>query len=356
MIEGSLHNLPFGDVLQVIATGQKSGVLEVSRSQVQARLAFDRGGLAYAQLVPGLHLGELLVRMDLLTAREVQYLLARQRHRDDAARLGTLACEAGLLEPEELQRAVRAQVLDALSELCGWKSGAFRFSDAGLGRGPRLEPALDTLSLLMEVVQQLDDWGKGRVSSEAVFARCGDPSHQSLPEGGWDVLGYVNGRRCAASIAAELDLSERQVYRVLYVLESLGVIQAATHPGEVPTVLVLAGDYRLQRLLHLSVRRAGLRPHLAADAASGLAYLRREHPRAVVVDDDAGEGWAFVRELRALARRSHLPTVVLDGGAPQSRFGIGFGSKRPQAHRLPKPFAELELQQLLTRLVGRALA
>ncbi len=349
MIEGTLQNLPFGDVLQVIATGQKSGVLEIARNSARALLSFDRGGLEYAHLVPGLHLGELLVRMDLVTTAEVQELLKRAK--EDAAYLGLLALEAGLIDEGDLRAAVKAQVLDALAELCGWKKGNFRFSDGfQAGRYVLLETPLDTLSLLMQVARQLDDWQKGRAPPEVVFLRQGDPTQANLPEGGWDVLGYVDGRRNAGTIAAELDLPERQVYRLLYLLQEAGVIAPSPYPDDLGPVLVLAGDYSLRRLLQLSLRRTGLSPVLAADARSGLSCLSRENPRLVVVDDQAGEGWAFVREVRGLVRCRYLPVVVLTGDKRPPRAFAAL-----KAHVLQKPFQELELQQLVTRLMGRTL-
>lgn len=350
MIEGLLQNLSFGDVLQVIALGRKSGVLEVVRTGARARLSFSQGALEYAQLSPGLHLGELLVRMELLTTTEVQELLRAQRGRAGGAALGRLALEAGLVDEADLQAAVRAQVIDAVAELCGWKRGNFRFLGAQ-PEAPLGEP-LDTLAVLMQVVQQLDDYKQGHAQPEAIYLRRGDPTQASVPAGGWEVLGYVDGRRSAASIAAELDLAERQVYRILYQLEQAGIVAPSPYPGELSAVLVLSHDALLSRLIQLSLRRAGLSPLLAVSAEEGLEQLKARHPRAVVVDDEAGEGWAFVRSLRQLGHRSHLPAVVLTEARPPA-WRRGW---RPRTQVLSKPFAELELQQLVTRMLGRALA
>ena len=353
MIEGHLQNLPFADLLQVIATGQKTGLLRLRREKRQARLTFVQGRILTARLEPGLYLGELLVRMELLTAFEVQELLQAQAGARDMS-LGELALAAGLLEPDELQAAVRAQVMDTLTELCGWRSGSFAFRDAATATGDSSDPSFDTLMLLMEVVQRLEDWKQGSASPESIFMRAGDPSQAKLPAGGWEVLGYVNGQRNAASIAAELDLPERQVYRLLYQLAELGVIEASPYPSEGHRIMVLGSETGLKPLIQLSLRRAGLTPFSPAASESWLEALASARPRAVVIDDEGGEGWDVVRNLRQSPQQAHLPAVVLSESARRESWLARLG--RPRAHVLGKPFKELELQQLVTRLVGRSLA
>src|SRR5690606_6254973 len=83
VIEGSLKNVPLTDVFQIIAPGQKTGVLTVTRGLARARIYFQGGQIGYAHVTPGVHLGEILVRMDMLTAHEVQEILRRQ-HSENA--------------------------------------------------------------------------------------------------------------------------------------------------------------------------------------------------------------------------------------------------------------------------------
>jgi hypothetical protein len=69
---------PLTDVVQVVAAGRKDGVLRVERGERRAQVWFDRGRLRAATLEGGTHLGEMLVRLDLLDVDEVQTLLAEQ--------------------------------------------------------------------------------------------------------------------------------------------------------------------------------------------------------------------------------------------------------------------------------------
>lgn len=166
-------------------------------------------------------MGELLVRLDLLTTFEVQTLLARQTRADPGTGLGLLAVEAGLIEPGELIAALKAQVLEVMTELATWRSGSFVFGE----RPPSASRLLgghgfDMTLLLMEVLGRLELWQRGSVEPNSVFERVGDPTQVSLPQSSWEVLACVDGKRSARSIAAELDLPGREVYYLLHELQT----------------------------------------------------------------------------------------------------------------------------------------
>ena len=358
MIQGSLRDAPIADVFQIIVSGLKSGVLTVVQGESRARLYFEGGRLQYTHLSPGPHLGEIMVRLELLTAHEVQTVLLKQASRgSENVPLGLVAVREGLLDEADLKRALKAQVLEVLTELITWKSGAFSFVERSPEAAGALHAhALDAMALLMETAGRLHAW-EDAVSAGGVFEKSGDPTKVELPQGSWEVLGYVDGGRSARSIAAELDLPERQVYLILFQLEAKGVIRPAPFSPETPLVLFVSPSSALQRLVRLSLQRARLEVILADDTAGGLEALRRAHPRAVVVDGgdgDAGAAWSFVRELRKLPGGGHLPVLVLTGATP--RGGLLGRLGRPKALTLPKPFHEIDLQQSVVKMVGRSLA
>ena len=354
MLEGNLKNLPFNDLVQVLANGQKTGVLTLTKDAVRAYLFLERGRLVRAHVSSGLHLGELLVKMDVLTTFEVQTLLTQQSGIDADTPFGTLAIRAGYLDAADLNRALRKQTVAVLTELAGWRSGSFTFGERPPDMSQKNEHSFDTLMLLMEVLGRLELWQQGSAPPNSVFERAGDPTRAELSQSSWEVLGYVDGRRSARSIAAELDLPEGEVFHLLHELQSAGVVAPTRFPSAALLALVLSPNQGLQRLIALNLQRADLATHSAETAAAGLEYVRGQHPHVIVVEDQGGEGWEFVRSLRALPGRSHLPVVVLCAQVP--RGGLFNRFKRPRAHVLQKPFHELELQQLVTRVTGRPLA
>jgi hypothetical protein len=355
VIEGSLRNVPLSDVFQIVATGQKSGILTVVRGQARARIYFDQGHIQYAHISPGVHLGEILVRMDLLTAHEVQEILRRQHVENAGTPLGLMAVEMGLIDENDLQRALERQVLEVVTELMSWSDGQFNFAErSGWASQAPTQHTVDAMTLLMTVARRLHEFESGEVKPDALLSRSGDPTKVAMPSGAWEVLGYVDGKRSARSIAAELDLTERHVFHLMHELVRLGVVEQLPYSMDDPLVLVVSPSSALQRLLRLAIQRARMRAEVAVDYEEALAELSDLHPSAIVVDDAEGAGWEFVKELRKQGGQSHLPVLVLLDEEP--RGGLFGRARRPRADTLLKPFHEIDFQQLLSRMVGRSLA
>ena len=355
MIEGSLRNVPLSDVFQIMGTGQKSGILTVAREEGKARIYFEHGKIQYAHVTPGVHLGEILVRMELLTSFEVQDILFKQKYENPGTPLGLTAVALGYLDQSDLKLALRAQVTEVITDLMFWRNGTFHFAEKSpLASQVPTEHTFDAMQLLMEVIRRLNNWKEGSADPSLVFERKGDPSKLELPPVTWEILGHVDGKRTGLSIAAEMDLSEKQVYHLLFVLERAGVIQPASYTTQNPTILLVSPSSALQRLMRLSLRRANLAPQLVDSYVSGVSYVRNQHPQMIVVDEHDGEGWDFVKDVRKLSGRSHLPIVLLSNNQEKPGFFERF--RRPKAHVLTKPFRELEFQQLVSQLVGRPLA
>lgn len=346
MLSGRLTNVPLGEVFQVLATGHKVGTLEVRREGQLAVLALDRGRIRYANLRPGVQLGEVMIRMELLSSDEVQAILASQTHEHAGAPLGFAALRMGLLDEDDLRRAVRRQVEEVIAELLRWRDGEFAFSEAEVDRTYVPDgQSVDAMAVLMEAVAQLEDDDAEPVPFGAVFERQGDPTAVTLPPGAWELLAQVDGRRSARSIAAEVDLPQRRTLRVLRRLEALGVVRRVALIDPEPTVLVVVASEAQERLLALLVERSGGVAVCAATLDEALEAARRVRPRAVVVDDEAGEGAQQVAALRAEPGLAHLPIALL-GAAPGPALRWW---RRPRADRLERPFVEAELLGWLER-------
>ncbi len=351
MIQGSLRNMPLSDVFQVIATGQKSGVLTVERANARARIYFDHGRIDFAHVQPGVHLGEILVRMDLVSSHEVQEILRRQHTENAGTRLGLMAVEMGLLQEKDLHRALERQVYEVVADLLTWSEGRFDFTDrpTDASQAPT-DHSVDSMMLLMSIAQRQHEFEGSDLPPGTVFVRKGDPTKVEMPSGGWEVLGYVDGRKSARTLAAELDLTERHVFHILSQLHRLGVIEPAPYAVVDPLVLVVSPSTALQRLIRLALQRAGFRAETVTDYDEAEAATDQFHPSAMVIDDDGdGSAWELVREVRRRPGHAHLQMLVLVDELPRT----GPFRRLPKAEMLTKPFHELRLQELVSKLVGR---
>ncbi len=349
MIEGSLRDAAFTDVLQVVVAGRKDGVLHLETGdsgERQARVWIGGGRLLAASLDGGVHLGEMLVRLDLLGVDEVQTLLAEQASDPELPSLGAAAIARGWIDADQLAVAVERHLTEVLGELSGWRDGRFRFAEGAPPPGIADEEGFDPLRVLMQVG---DPRSGDAVDPEAVLKRVGDPTAHALSPEAWDVLSLVDGRRSARALAAESDLPEGRTLALLAELLGAGVLAPATDAATPATVLVACADPAEARLLRLALLRHGTRPRLVADLEEAEGAFDELRPSAVVLDA-ALDPWNWLRALRRRAEGSHVPVLVIGAGpARWWRRGREAGSER-----LARPYREVDLQDWLRQKLPRA--
>jgi len=127
-LEGTLNYLDIAHLLQVVGASLKSGVLEISWEDREARLFFERGNLVRAD-ANRFHegIGTILVNARLLTEEELEEALARQRSEGGSRRLGAILCEDFKLRPNDIERLLRRQFEQIVFDVFSWPGGRFVF-------------------------------------------------------------------------------------------------------------------------------------------------------------------------------------------------------------------------------------
>ena len=351
MIEGNLRHLPLSEVFQIIVTGQKSGVLSLKQDNKRSRIYFEMGRVQYAYCIPGLHLAEILVRMELLTTYEAQGLYHALE--DKNSNIASYALEQKLLSEEDLKRALKTYITETLTFLLSWKSGSCVFSEkSSLITQTPPDYTFEAMSLLMEVIRRHDEWNRGLAEPKSIYKQVGNPTNHTLPEGSWEILGLIDGRRSSSSVAAEIDMPEKAVFRILYELCEMGVLHKTSFTADEPLILVVSKSIFYQRLIRLALRRIAVQPLLADDYQTALEFAAQNRPRTVIVDKYDESAWDFVKELRQLTGFSQIAIVMLDN--EHESVGILKRWNRPKVTKILKPFQEIELQQLISQFVGRS--
>lgn len=350
MIEGNLRHLPLNEVFQIIVTGKKSGILSLTKREKRARIYFEMGHVQYAYSVPGIHIGEMLVRMELLNTYEAQVL--QNQLPDPSANLGLHAVRSGFLSEDDFKKVLKVYITEMLTELLSWKGGSFHFSEKSLlvSQTPP-EHTFDAMALLIEVIRRQDAWEDNLAGPKNVFKRTGDPSNITLPEGAWEVLSHLDGRRSASSVAADMDIPDQQVYYLLGLLTDQNIISLSPYTIEEPLIFVLSQNHLVQQLIQLALRRYGMYPFLCKSYEDTLETLQNVHPKVIVMEKEGEASWDFIREVRKQPGCSHLAIVMLEDESES--VGLLKRWNRPKVQRLLKPFNELELQDLVGHFAGR---
>ncbi|MFQ5703071.1 MAG: DUF4388 domain-containing protein [Gemmatimonadales bacterium] len=238
-IEGPLKELGIHDVFQLLDLSRKTGKLTVTSKlrHNSGSVYFENGVVVYAEIESNPHLlGKLLVRSgkiseaDLNRARDMQL-------RGDERRMGEILVAIGAIAQRELEHQVRFQIEEVVFELLSWREGYFSFVEGELGELPS-KVAIPTESLLMEGARRIDEWSliQRRVPSLDVvpaiapLSSNGDHGRMDLLPAEWEVLTAVDGERDVRQVAGALGRSEFEVAKIIFGLESAGILVLRSGP------------------------------------------------------------------------------------------------------------------------------
>ena len=159
---GSLKDLPFSDILQILCLSRRSGILYLGQEDSLAILRF-KGGLLHGIDLPGEESPLIRgIRRERLVPDDVLVQAIRECRRATDSLLQILAAKT-YLDPEQVRKVVVGEVRSVIRRLLTWRDGEFRFEIDGSGERPG-DPARDESRR-----------GHGRASTEGTLLR--------IPEG-----------------------------------------------------------------------------------------------------------------------------------------------------------------------------
>ena len=338
-IEGPLKELGIHDVFQLLDLSRNTGVLVVKsdlRSNM-GRVWFDHGAVVYAELQSNPHpLGEMLVRAGKITEADLNRARDMQQQ-GDSRRLGEIMVHIGAITEREINRQVRSQSEEVIFEMLSWQEGHFSFKEGDDTPVPGDHTTrIPTESLLMEGARRIDEWSRmkrtiphvGVVPAFAPLSESGEGSLDLLPAE-WEILAAVDGERDVRALAKLLAVSEFEVAKTLFGLESAGVLvmvlpskpeqnrsgeDAAWFVGKIEIALE-TGDYELAQSiaeqalsdyqqseeLHLVSARVSNAKREYAQAEEGCRRALRLDPSLIPAHRLLGD---------VLANRGHLHDAV----------------------------------------------
>lgn len=174
VLSGDLAHVAPSELLNFFHQGRRDGVLLTRSHEVERAIVLLEGNVAWAcSTSPGERFGELIFRMGLIPRSSIDHTLRVQAQDHSHRRLGQLLGERGLLEPEEVWRALRHQIVEIFLGLLVLRSGTFVFlRGVDKARLPA-QLALDTEALLLDGLRRLDEMEhyQARVSSPTMVLR-----------------------------------------------------------------------------------------------------------------------------------------------------------------------------------------
>ncbi len=157
-LSGNLKTVSFSDILQLLATGKKSGVLEVNTTSRQKEIAFKNGNIVHASSLNSTEdlLGNMLLRRGKLSKTDLERAIGL--HKQTGRQMGTTLVDMNLFAKEEIAECLKLQIEEIVYNLFAWKEGNFLFHEGVAPKNVIQLVELSTMSIVMEGTRRIDEW------------------------------------------------------------------------------------------------------------------------------------------------------------------------------------------------------
>lgn len=223
---GELEHLPLVDIVQLLYSTRKSGILSVKGEKGESRLVFSEGNIVSANYLNGqVRIGRVLEKMGFLAPGDLDIGLEAQKNAGENRKplIATLIA-LGKLKKEQAQQGLRKLVELTVVELVGWTSGSFALeteaipvSDQVLYSPDKMEQEilLDSQMVLMDALRIYDEKNRDGTSKELVFSYEELAAEAPPPEEESGKGGDGGGGLTADDLGlADIDKVEREIPRV----------------------------------------------------------------------------------------------------------------------------------------------
>jgi len=165
---GDLSQLPIVDVIQLMNSTRKSGILGVKGRKGESQLVFKEGYIVSANhLNNSVRIGEILVEQGVVSRDDLEQALAAQKQAGRQRKpLIVTMLELGLVDEQKAYSGLQALIMMTIVEILTWRNGSFYLEAALCNTGDNYrfypesinrEVNVDTQSILMEALRVFDE-------------------------------------------------------------------------------------------------------------------------------------------------------------------------------------------------------
>lgn len=187
-LQGSLADFGIAEILQLIGSQQKTGILHVTggQSAEEVMISFSSGRIIRTD-VNGRHKRDLLGQM-LVAAGDIsrdQLNAALKSQKKSLKRIGDILVEMHVIGRETVNELADLQARETLYRLFEWKSGQYRFESKPPNFTRPSGRPISSESLLMEGFRMLDEWPliRTRINNYSVVFRQLDKAKELDDQG-----------------------------------------------------------------------------------------------------------------------------------------------------------------------------
>ncbi|MHB1390709.1 MAG: DUF4388 domain-containing protein [Thermoleophilia bacterium] len=158
ILQGNISYFSVFMVLQLLASYEKSGVLELEDNEEKA-LIYIKDGYVEAVSVPRSDhlLGARLVKRGYLSPTELRRVLLSAALSEKEEFLGITLMKSGLIDEKAMMQVLEEQAYENTLELSNWIKGSFKFVVSSRLMKFPVSPHINVQHLLLETSRRLDE-------------------------------------------------------------------------------------------------------------------------------------------------------------------------------------------------------
>lgn len=176
-LEGNLSDFSIPEILQLISSQRKNGVLTLKQGDDEAAFDLDQGyitGGFYKKLGKQEHISEYLFKTGLVS--EAGFMEAEEQQKALKAPLEEVLIERGFLSQDDFEEVIRFKIQEIMDEIFTWVEGHYVFDvQAKLYTQSKYPVRLAVDGFLLEGMRRLDEWLriKKEIPSLEVIVKAG---------------------------------------------------------------------------------------------------------------------------------------------------------------------------------------
>src|SRR6267143_6656026 len=125
---GSLRDLSLPELLAIISSGEKSGLITIRSDAATAQIHVHNGRIVLASdTLRDERFGEVMMKLGKISQETLATALESQETAGGSRRLGSILVEMGAITSADQDAALLYQTCEALYDLCTWQVGYFQF-------------------------------------------------------------------------------------------------------------------------------------------------------------------------------------------------------------------------------------
>lgn len=233
-LSGNLKTVSFPDILQLLATGKKTGILECKTQTRQKEVAFREGNIIFASSVNSTEdlLGSMLLRRGKISKTDLERAITL--HKQTGRQLGTTLIDMNLFSKEEIGECLKLQIEEIVYNLFSWREGNFIFHEESTPKNAPFLIEMSTMNVIMEGTRRIDEWmeiQKVLPPDDVVLKMNGNPKTNSdelrMAVDEFRLLALINGERTLPDLLSLSPMGEFVTSRAVYRLIVQGLIESA---------------------------------------------------------------------------------------------------------------------------------